>query len=1116
MMNRLFFILFICLAGGLSAQTYLPFNHEGKWGVITSTGEVAVPPQFSRVGTFNEGFAVAKLNGYATLIDSTGSKSFPFRYFEIKPLAHDLGKPLWMARDINGFRIIDKAGEELSPAHFKSLKVVDEFYIGEREAGIGFGKIGNTSFFSRLFDQVDYDNYTFFCEDNGEQIIYNDRFEVVLKGKIRSVKRMSNTFIVYAKGKKALYSYQGKLILSNIKEEQLLKQQILGYDPVKASYFLYSEQKESFVYLENEIYIGRYLDYAILSAQGYVVLIAPDGERNVYKGYDRIDHQFGFLLMATDSGGFDVFNPRLEKIVENTDLIRQEDRFFLFRRDDKYGLFTEEGILVEPKYNFFDIREEEIKAYPDEGLLLIKLNNDNPIERRFYPNFISLKSYGDIPSMQLDNQTQNNRWDTGQPTDISNLWTPDTVFYEGGDNQQVFWGLKKDTFVVAPRYREYKLLTDRVSLGYYYSNRNNIRVFGNVPTTAMFDLIDHQNGVKLNDRPYHSFEELFEENKVWVVRNRKDISILGPDLNVLHQNIAYVNKSRGDSIAPFCADPDDLVFGRQQSADKYAFRIGRWLSFLGDNRPYPDTDDDKYDYIEMVHFKNAGWGYMNDSAQIIFDATFDYAFPFQMGVGIYEKDNKYGAVNSRKKIIPPIYDRLNLFRLDGDPYVRAVRAPASKAIYIDSLGNAKNAEYRALLNSWRNNNEKLITVTDGVSYGMIDHTGEIVIPVHLTMEPIVKEDYIISRTPKCGIHGFNGEELVAHRYRRIESFKNDRVVFRERNKLGVGNSSGEVLIPADYDFIELGEESIYCARNSSSQVFDYEGELISNDNWDYSYYNENKDAWVYRRGGRTTIKLADQTLRLEDLNRSIRFLGDYLLVESSSGEFNLHHLNEELTPVFNESYDRIEIYNDSIFFVYNRSRFGMRTIDDKEILPIRYRSLVEIFEDTLAGIYGGHLRVYDLHGNVLFERDAEAVYESDNDCFLVKGRDGATYYDRRMKNKFYSTYENATSFKNGYASVQKEKFWTVINKYGDEMFQPCYGSVVPLGTNMFFAKDRYLMGIFDTDGNEILPVKYDEIVSISNELLQVVDNGNIGYYHIDGYWLIEPGEEPSGLTVENQ
>lgn len=1116
-MNRFIFILLLGLAGSLSAQSYLPFNHEGKWGVITKKGDVAVEPQFSRVGAFNDGYAVAKLNGYATIIDSTGNKTIPFRYYEIKPLSQNVEEPLWMARDQSGFRIINKAGDELSPAHFKSLKVVDEYYIGEREHGVGFGRIGDTSFFSELFDEVNYENYTFLCEDSGEQIIYNDQFDVVLRGKIRSVKRMSNSFVVYAKGKKALYSYTGELILPNIKEEQLLEQQILGYDPVKASYFLYYERKESFEYLENEMFIGRYLDYAILSTQDYVVLVAPDGERTVYNGYNQIDHQFGFLLMAADSGGFDVFNPVLEKLVENTDLIRPEDRFFLFRQEDKYGLFTQEGILIEPEYNFFDIMEEEIKAYPDEGLLLVKLNNDEPIERKFFPNFISLKSYGDIPPTQINNGRQNNsRWDTGQSTDIANLWAPDTVFYNEGDNQQVFWGLKKDTFLVAPRYREYKLLTERVSLGYYYSNRNNIRVFGNVPTTAMFDLIDHKNGSKLNDRPYHSFEELFEEHKIWVVRNKKDIKILGPEFNLLHQNIAYVNKFRGDSIVPFCADPDDLVFGKSESADQYAFRISNWLSFLGDNIPYPETDDDRYDDIEMVHFKNAGWGYMNDSAQIIFEASFDYAFPFNMGVGIYEKDNKYGAVNTRNKIIPPIYDRLNLFRLNGDPYVRAVRAPASKAIYIDSLGNAKKAKYRALLNSWKNDNQKLITVTNGVQFGMIDHTGEIIIPVHLTMEPIVKDNYIISRTPKCGIHGFDGEELVAHTYRRIESYKNDHVVFKERNKLGVGNSSGEVLIPADYDYIELGEESIYCERNSNSQVFDYQGELLSNDNWDYSYYNEHKDAWIYRRGGRTTIKLADQTLKYEDLNRSIRFLGDYLLVESSSGEFNLHHLNEELTPVFNESYDRIEKYNDSIFFVFDRSRFGMRNVRDEEILPVRYRNLVEIFEDTLAGIYGGHLRVYDLHGNVLFEREAEAVYESDNDCFLVKGRDGATYYDRSMKNKFFSTYENATSFKNGYASVQKDKFWTVINKFGDEMFQPCFGSVVPLGTNMFFAKDRYLMGIFDTEGNEILPVKYDEIVSISDELLQVVDDGNIGYYHIDGYWLIEPGVKPSGLTVENQ
>ena len=175
--------------------------------------------------------------------------------------------------------------------------------------------------------------------------------------------------------------------------------------------------------------------------------------------------------------------------------------------------------------------------------------------------------------------------------------------------------------------------------------------------------------------------------------------------------------------------------------------------------------------------------------------------------------------------------------------------------------------------------------------------------------------------------------------------------------------------------------------------------------------------------------------------------------------------------------------------VYERGQFGLRNVKDQQIVPIRYRNLVEVFDNVLAGISSDRLKVFDLQGNVLFERNASIVLKSENNCFLVKDKKGASFYDSNMKNIFFRSYENATSFKNGFASVQIDGFWTVINQFGDEMFQPCYGSIVPIGENIFYAKNRYLTGLFDTYGNEVLPVKYDEIIAISDKILRVIDDG---------------------------
>ena len=1094
-------------------QNYLHFNHEGKWGTITQEGIVVIKPSFASISPFTNGFAIAKLNGRTSIIDTTGKVLFPFVYFEIKMVESKGDQMLWIARKNRGFYLINEENEQLSQAYFNSIDLHDEFYVGEKDEGYVIGTIGDTTNVTEVFQNVAYKDGAFLCVRQDEKVVLNRSLMAIASGDITKVESLANCLIVQTPGKSSLYTENGKLLVEQIEYVQLVGNQIIAYDMTEGKYFLYNENAQNLTYLNDEAFLGQYLDYLVFSKDKQLILRAPDGSKSYFDGYNQFDEKYGFLLLGKEDSQFDVLNKNLEIIVSNTDLIKKQDSFYLYRKDELYGLFNEREMLFKARYKFFETSSPlAIKAYPTKGLLYVEMSNGREVERTFFPNFVSLKAYGSIAATTLNQNGVGGRqpFNSGQSTSINHFWVKDTLRYENPDNNRAVWGIKKDTFLVPPRYSNYNLLNEQFSLGYYFSNAENVRVFGNVPTNKMFDMIDHVNGVKLNEKPYYSFARLFPNNNVYIVRNRKNISIHGPNLNTLHDRVPYVNTSGRGPLYPYCFAPKEIKFSRKELAPKYAISTITWLTMLRDNNTFPLKID--FEEIEMISFYKGRWGYINDSARVVIDAKYDFTHPMDLGVGIGVKDGKYGAVNYQKEILPAVYDRLNVIRLSDSIFVRAMKYPSAKAIYIDSFGNAKDAQYKALISSWKNDNAKLITVQENNSYGMVDKQGELIIPVTLTMEPIVKDKYIITRINKCGVHDFEGNQLVEHAYRWVESYRDGFVVFRERNKFGVGDRDGNIILDADFDLIELGDQSIYCERSNFSAVFDYNGEQMSKENWEYSYFDEETEGWIYRKNKNTVVDYKGQTLRYDGLNRSIRFFGDYLLVESKSGEYNLHLIDEELTPVFSESFDRIEKYNDSIFMVYERGQFGLRNVKDQQIVPIRYRNLVEVFDNVLAGISSDRLKVFDLQGNVLFERNASIVLKSENNCFLVKDKKGASFYDSNMKNIFFRSYENATSFKNGFASVQIDGFWTVINQFGDEMFQPCYGSIVPIGENIFYAKNRYLTGLFDTYGNEVLPVKYDEIIAISDKILRVIDDGSIGYYHIEGQWLIEPGFIPSELS----
>ena len=135
-------------------------------------------------------------------------------------------------------------------------------------------------------------------------------------------------------------------------------------------------------------------------------------------------------------------------------------------------------------------------------------------------------------------------------------------------------------------------------------------------------------------------------------------------------------------------------------------------------------------------------------------------------------------------------------------------------------------------------------------------------------------------------------------------------------------------------------------------------------------------------------------------------------------------------------------------------------------------------------------------------RKAFEVLKSDNGLFLVKSDNGCVYYNENMENHFYEVYDNATSFKNGYASISRDGFWTTINTYGEELFEPSFGSIVPVASNFFYARAKLHYGLYDGKGNQLLPCEYDHIDRVSGSILRVVKNGNIGYLRVDGRWIL--------------
>jgi hypothetical protein len=197
------------------------------------------------------------------------------------------------------------------------------------------------------------------------------------------------------------------------------------------------------------------------------------------------------------------------------------------------------------------------------------------------------------------------------------------------------------------------------------------------------------------------------------------------------------------------------------------------------------------------------WGYIDTAGNQIIPPIFDYASHFREGRAMIRKDGRFGFIDeSGGGVIEPIYSRATLFS-EG---LSAVTYPDSSIIFIDkdnipkiglpfARGASAFSEGRAVFQHLN------------LKFGAINRHGEVVVQPKFDMLDNFAEGvarFWIDNGTKTGLHGFIdefGNIKIDPQPIEFRSFSNERALAFDRNinKYGYIDSSGELVIPTDFD-----------------------------------------------------------------------------------------------------------------------------------------------------------------------------------------------------------------------------------------------------------------------------------------------------------------------------
>ncbi len=427
---------------------------------------------------------------------------------------------------------------------------------------------------------------------------------------------------------------------------------------------------------------------------------------------------------------------------------------------------------------------------------------------------------------------------------------------------------------------------------------------------------------------------------------------------------------------------------------------------------------------------------------------------YEKSVFKYQKDGKFGLVNFEgKKITNPIYESIEglpykegelLIKKDGKFGVINIKGNELikneyDSISVDGYYSPDNGyKYAGYIVS--------NTTNEGYRYGYLNYKRILLLkPEYNQLSRFIdinddENAYILAS--KNGRYGVlkNEEQLITNEYQSIEYDESNNIFTIELSKkYGVSNLEGKIIVPAEYKQIDITGIYLYARNDQGVTVYNTDGTqanidtniaILNTSNEKYRIRIDNKDGTKYGVIGKNGEQI------IEEQYNYIEYLYDNYFIASNR--------NSKLGIIDDKNNIKVEIENDSLQKI-DGTDVVEATIANGNIKILYSKDMTKICEMSNANIEnkneyikisnGEEIKYFDKQGKELKNTE---VYPN-NTLFAKKIDNKWGFTDKNGNIVVEEKYDKVTEFNNyGYASVQKDGKWGVINSKGEEILKPTY------------------------------------------------------------------------------
>ncbi len=736
------------------------------------------------------------------------------------------------------------------------------------------------------------------------------------------------------------------------------------------------------------------------------------------------------------------------------------------------------GYLLEPKFKKIAVSQDKVRGWLNTQLQIVTFDEKHQIVNQLTLDNTVSKFGGAMSQKGFDKRLFSIGW-FYEKTPIF-----DAEGFSVGENLR--WGIRdsQDSIISEPRYPT-PIYVPEMDFSLIYLGKKEFNWMGmELSETMTFGGIELNKGRNMGiqfvsvdtldglSRDFVRFSSL--EGMGYITKDNKVNKVL---------NIDY----QDDEFVRFATSATNEIIGCEDNTpDGIQLSSYSWGAKKG-----PRSWSSNRKEYKMVQLPDAQWNYLTPSGTLLFNTPFEFAERFKFRTAIVKTEGKWGVINSDSLVIPAEFSRIDRMPELGDTIFRVMRSQGGLR-FLDRQSNVIPLEIEKVVKMTR---DYAIVMSNGKQL-VINDKYEVVSTIGETYRNLTDRYFFTRIERENQIFDATGAHFATIAARPKDVFNDQLILAVDGNNFGLLDVFGDTLVPFEFTEIEALGEFIVARNRQTSWLLDVTGELLVDagsarvlvdsitnnyaicENDKVFVYNSNGERIHKEKGIQPDVFVGNFLIELRNAGRSVNIVNDALVLPVSI---------KSITPVDHFGYI-LHTREGYEYFDKNWNAFAPCS----KAVSLRY-------------LGSGVVRVKSETGKFLFSPSygkqaisGRPVGEFNSGYLLIENKRKYYYIGLNFGESFDLEYADAQPFQDGYAAVKLNRGWTIIDVNGFHKSLDSYGEIEVHGNGLFSTSKSALFGLFNSQGTEILPVEYERIKVMENNVIQAVKNGEIYYFKNDG------------------